>query len=95
MARVLLIDDDDNLREVVRFILTEAGHEVGEDLLLVGRAELVQAIGFFVFFHVYIVRWVLGYHRLFHCIYPPRVLPSTANPWPCSGPKCGIHYFRS
>ncbi len=36
MARILLIDDDDSLREVVRFILTEAGHEVvpaesGED----------------------------------------------------------------
>jgi len=28
MARILLIDDDNNLREVVRFILTEAGHEV-------------------------------------------------------------------
>ena len=28
MARILLIDDDQNLREVVRFILTEAGHEV-------------------------------------------------------------------
>lgn len=28
MARILLIDDDDNLREVVSFILTEAGHEV-------------------------------------------------------------------
>ncbi len=28
MARILLIDDDDNLREVVRFILTEAGHAV-------------------------------------------------------------------
>ncbi|MDX2475326.1 MAG: sigma-54 dependent transcriptional regulator [Candidatus Krumholzibacteria bacterium] len=36
MSRILLIDDDHNLREVVRFILTEAGHEVvpaesGED----------------------------------------------------------------
>jgi len=28
MARILLIDDDHNLREVVRFILTDAGHEV-------------------------------------------------------------------
>ncbi|MBD3220570.1 response regulator [bacterium] len=28
MARVLLIDDDRNLREVVGFMLTEAGHEV-------------------------------------------------------------------
>ena len=28
MSRILLIDDDHNLREVVRFILTEAGHEV-------------------------------------------------------------------
>ena len=28
MARILVIDDDDSLREVVRFILTEAGHEV-------------------------------------------------------------------
>ena len=28
MARILLIDDDHSLREVVRFILTEAGHEV-------------------------------------------------------------------
>ncbi len=28
MARILVIDDDTNLREVVRFILAEAGHEV-------------------------------------------------------------------
>ncbi len=28
MARILLIDDDNSLREVVRFILTEAGHDV-------------------------------------------------------------------
>jgi len=28
MAHILVIDDDNNLREVVRFILTEAGHEV-------------------------------------------------------------------
>ena len=28
MGRILIIDDDDSLREVVRFILTEAGHEV-------------------------------------------------------------------
>ena len=30
MARVLLIDDDSSLREVVKFILTDAGHEVLE-----------------------------------------------------------------
>ncbi len=41
MARILLIDDDDSLREVVRYILSEAGHEVvpassGED----GLAQL-------------------------------------------------------
>ncbi len=28
MARILVIDDDNSLREVVRFILTEAGHDV-------------------------------------------------------------------
>ncbi len=28
MPRILIIDDDDSLREVVRFILTEAGHNV-------------------------------------------------------------------
>ncbi len=28
MSRILVIDDDDSLREVVRFILTEAGHDV-------------------------------------------------------------------
>jgi DNA-binding NtrC family response regulator len=28
MGRILLIDDDNSLREVVRFILTESGHEV-------------------------------------------------------------------
>lgn len=28
MARILVIDDDANLREVVRYILTEAGHDV-------------------------------------------------------------------
>ncbi len=44
MARVLLIDDDRNLREVVGFMLREAGHEVDdagsaeEGLALFGRA---------------------------------------------------------
>ena len=28
MGRILLIDDDNSLREVVQFILTESGHEV-------------------------------------------------------------------
>ncbi len=28
MGRILLIDDDNSLREVVQFILTDAGHEV-------------------------------------------------------------------
>ena len=28
MARILVIDDDNNLREVMSFILTEAGHEI-------------------------------------------------------------------
>ncbi len=28
MSRILVIDDDDSLREVVRFILTDAGHDV-------------------------------------------------------------------